>query len=621
MRNLKMFAKLFLSHTLVALVAIVILAGIFYSIVSDNLIQRTINQLSSINILKGKLVANYFLRSKQNLAALQLEHKFLDIYTAVSSSVTNGISIHNTDMDDVENICRLYNFKNIHMFDLYHRQLYSTDSMHYQENVLNKIDSAIRSEPKRLRLVDASHTSRNNETLVFYYVPIMRDTARVGIVLVEENFQNIQTVVSEISGMGTTGESYIVGPQRKMRSMSRFFPGKAPGEITVNTDAVRIALSGHSGSGVITDYRGKKVLSVYRPVEDADVNWAIISEIDWTEAMGPVVRLRYYLVGITFFMLLLTTVVTFFISNAIAQPILELRRIIYQLSRGIIPIPTQRLLVKSRDEVGQMADAIYQLTAGLQRTSQFAEEIGRGNFNAPFVTLSEYDILGQSLIHMRNELKTFHAREAKQARARASALLEGQENERRRIIKELHDGVGQLLTAIRIRVDMLEGDDPVKDEIKKQINETIAEVRRVSYNVMPQALVDFGLEAALRGLCDSMKRYASLDIDFTYVRESDQELNFDITTALFRIAQEGLNNIIKYASASFVKLHVIQKEDEVYLVLEDNGKGFDVEKANSSSGMGLQNIRERAKLLNGSADIHSVAGQGTVIEVHIPIEE
>jgi signal transduction histidine kinase len=138
---------------------------------------------------------------------------------------------------------------------------------------------------------------------------------------------------------------------------------------------------------------------------------------------------------------------------------------------------------------------------------------------------------------------------------------------------------------------------------------------------MPQALVDFGLEAALRGLCDSMKRYASLDIDFTYVRESDQELNFDITTALFRIAQEGLNNIIKYASASFVKLHVIQKEDEVYLVLEDNGKGFDVEKANSSSGMGLQNIRERAKLLNGSADIHSVAGQGTVIEVHIPIEE
>lgn len=619
MRNLRMFAKLFLSHTLVGLVAIVTLAGIFYGIVSDNLIQRTINQLSSINILKGKLVANYFLRSKQNLEALQLEHKFLNIYTAVSSAVENGISIHNTDMEDVENICRLYNFKNIHMFDLDHRQLYSTDSMHYQENVLGKIDLVIRDEPKRLRLIDASHTSREDHTLIFYYVPIVRDTLRVGVVLVEENFQNIQSIVSEVTGMGTTGESYIVGPQHTMRSISRFFPGKAPGEITVNTDAVRNALSGTSGSGVIEDYRGKKVLSVYRPIEDADVTWAIISEIDWTEAMAPIVRLRYYLLGITFFMLILTTVVTFFLSNAIAQPILKLRKIISQLSRGIIP--TERILVKSEDEVGQMADAIYQLTAGLERTSQFAAEIGRGNFNAPFVTLSEHDTLGLSLIRMRDELKAFHEREAKQARARASALLEGQENERRRIIKELHDGVGQLLTVIRIRVEMLEGDDPVKEEIKKQINETIAEVRRVSYNVMPQALVDFGLEAALKGLCDSMKRYASVDIDFTYVRESRQELNFDITTALFRIAQEGLNNIVKYANAPSVKLHVIQKDDEVYFLLEDNGKGFDVEKTTAAAGMGLQNIRERAKLLNGTAEIHSVAGQGTIIEVHIPIEQ
>lgn len=619
MRHLTTFAKLFLSHTVVALAAILTLAGIFYSIVSDNLIQRTINQLSSINILKEKLVANYVLRSKQNLEALQLEHKFLNIYSAVSSSVENGMSIHNSDMDDVENICRLYNFKNIHLFDLHHQQLYSTDSLHYQENVLEKIDSVIREDPERLRLIDASHISPESQTMIFYYVPIIREAQRVGIVLVEENFQNVQTILSETTGMGTTGESYIVGPEYSMRSFSRFFPDSLPGKIVVRTDAASSAISGTSGSGVIQDYRGKEVLSVYRPVDDVDVNWAIISEIDRTEAMAPIIRLRYYLLGITFFMLILTTVVTFFLSNAIAQPILKLRKIIYQLSRGIIP--TERILVKSRDEIGQMADAIYQLTAGLQGTSQFAEEIGRGNFNAPFVTLSEYDTLGQSLIRMRDELKAFHAREARQARARASALLEGQENERRRIITELHDGVGQLLTAIRLRVEMLEGNDPVKEEIKNQINDTIAEVRRVSYNVMPQALVDFGLEAALKGLCDSMKRYANLDIDFTYVRESDGDLNFETTTALFRIAQEGLNNIVKYASATIVKLHVIQKEDEVYFVLEDNGKGFDIDRVRASSGMGLQNIRERAKLLNGRSEINSVPGQGTVIEVHIPIEQ
>jgi two-component system, NarL family, sensor kinase len=223
------------------------------------------------------------------------------------------------------------------------------------------------------------------------------------------------------------------------------------------------------------------------------------------------------------------------------------------------------------------------------------------------------------LLHMRDELKSLNDRELKLARARASALLEGQEKERRRIIQELHDGVGQLLTAIRMRMEMFEGESSLRDDIKKQINDTIAEVRRISYNVMPQALVDYGLEAALAGLCDSIKRYSKFEIDFTYVKESDHTLNFEVSTALFRIAQEGLNNIVKYAEASSVNLHIIDKADEVYLVLEDNGKGFDEGKIRPNGGMGLQNIRERAKLLNGTAEIHSTLGEGTVIEIHIPI--
>ena len=81
-----MFTKLFLSHIIVGLVAIISLAAILYAVFSDNLIQRTLNQLSSVNILKEELVANYFLRSQQNLEALQLEQKFLKIFTAVSAS-------------------------------------------------------------------------------------------------------------------------------------------------------------------------------------------------------------------------------------------------------------------------------------------------------------------------------------------------------------------------------------------------------------------------------------------------------------------------------------------------------------------------------------------------------
>ena len=606
-----MFAKLFLSHTGLGLVAIISLAGIFYWLLSDNLIQRTLNQLSSVNILKKDLIENYLRRSQQNLEALVLEDKFLKVFQALpQSDVTR-----NQNLDDLIRIMQLYNFKSLYLYGSDHQQLFSTDTIQYSNELLTLIDSAVSNDPLDLNLIDGSRLSPDNQTLLLYYVPVVRDDRRIGIVLIEENFDNIQSIVSETTGLGTTGESYIAGPGYKMKSYSRFHPERPPGEIIVKTDAVDAALQGKSGSGIIADYRGEKVLSVYRPIEANGLNWVIISEIDWTEAMEPVVRLRYYLIGITFFVIFLTTAVTFFLSNAIVQPILTLRKVVNQLALGIIP--TGRVPVSSNDEVGQMADAIHHLTNGLARTSAFAKEIGSGNFDAHFVKLSEHDTLGESLIQMRDALKDLNEREKKLARARASALLEGQENERRRIIKELHDGVGQLLTAVRMRVEMLEGEDGLKEEIKGRINETIAEVRRISYNVMPQALVDFGLEAALRGLCYSIKSYANLDVDFTYVREVDRLVNFEVSTALFRIAQEGLNNIVKYAGATSVNLHVIEKEEEIYLMLEDNGKGFDVN--SRREGMGLQNIHERAELLNGTAQIHSTPGEGTTIEVFIPI--
>lgn len=199
-------------------------------------------------------------------------------------------------------------------------------------------------------------------------------------------------------------------------------------------------------------------------------------------------------------------------------------------------------------------------------------------------------------------------------------MLEGQENERRRIIKELHDGVGQMLTAIRMQVDSLESEKERREEIKAYINEAIAEVKRISYHVMPQAIVDFGLEAALKGLCDTIKKFSSLSIDFRYIREFEHKLDFEISIAVFRIAQEGLNNIVKHAGATTVNLHVLDKEDELYFILEDNGKGFDENELISNPGSGLRNIRERVVLLNGSVEIHTAIDKGTSIEIHIPVQ-
>jgi signal transduction histidine kinase len=337
----------------------------------------------------------------------------------------------------------------------------------------------------------------------------------------EEDFNKIQVMLLENTGMGETGESYIVGPDNRLRSASRFFPDRPPATMEFKQDAV-------NPDHIRIDYRGKKVISFSRDLENTSLQWKLVSEIDFDEATEPVEEFTNYLVAITITGSVLIVLVSAFFSNVVSQ------------------------------------------------------------------------------------------REAKLHRDKTAALIEGQENERKRITQELHDGVGQLLTAIRLRIDVIQFDNGPRKELVDLINETIAEVKRISYNVMPGSLVDFGLEAALKGLCDNTAKYSRLKCDFKYVHESDHTLSFEVTAAVFRIAQEGFNNILKHASAANIELHVLDKEDEIYVLLKDDGIGFDTQHRNNA-GLGLRSMKERAKLLGGKVDIHSAPGEGTVIEVHLPV--
>jgi|GEM_PF-404747 signal transduction histidine kinase len=618
-KGFKIFGKLFISHSSVGLIAIIAASVIFYSILRVALINRALDQLSSINVLKKHLIEDYLYRSRLNLEALQVEEKFLRTYYDVANYRNSN---DHRDVKDIYSLCKLYDFANLHIFDTNHRQLFSTDEEMYPDSLLHKLDDAIHTDRKRIHVIDASLNSQAG-TLLFYYVPIMVQDSLIGTVLVQENFDKIQKILLENTAMGTTGESYIAASDFLLRSKSRFFPDRIPGSIIAQTEAVNNLIKGKEGRGIVKDYRGVSVLSAYRSIANDDLNWFILSEMDEAEAMRPIVALRNYFMLITVVIMLLVLMVTYFISNAIVSPIVELQSAIQTLSQGIIPSPKPK--VHRADEIGEMGAAIGQLIEGFERTTIFASEIGRGNFEANYMILSKDDSLGHALVKMRDELKTFHAHELKSARSRAAALLEGQETERTRIVKELHDGVGQLLTAISMQVDAVEGPVDKKADLKKYINEAVVEIKRISYNVMPQAIVDFGLEAALNGLCESVRRYSSIVIDFRYVRETEHTLDFDVTIAVYRIMQEGLNNIVKHANATHVNLHILDKADELYCILEDDGKGFDASSLNgvgiTGVGSGLRNIRERAQLMNGTAEITSSPGHGTVIEIHIPMPE
>jgi two-component system NarL family sensor kinase len=613
MKNLRIFARLFLSHAFVGLLSIAALSIIVYYTVSAILIQRTLDQLASINILKKDLVTNYLTASEQSLLAQQNENKFLNLYDAFSKTNRRSLTLPALD-----SIVKHDGFNNFYMFDKSYALILSAGHDNFPKGLEKVIERFTKNRPLTIHIIDATQYTSRHKTTLYYYVPVLKQGIHMANVLIEVNVSQIQKILLENTGMGNTGESYLVGNDFTMRSSSRFFPDKTPSAILVQTRATKKSMEGNTGQGILEDYRKEKVLSAYRPLNYSDLHWVIISEMDRSEAMQPIIALRNYLIIITLIIIAITLSIAFLLSKAIAQPVLQLKEIIVALSKGISP--QEKPIITSTDEIGLMAKSVEELMEGLERTKKFASEIGAGNFNTSFTKLSEHDELGNALISMRHELQSFHEREIRSARERAAALLEGQEKERRRIINELHDGVGQLLTAIRMRVDALDTDGQMRDEIKSQINETIAEVKRISYNVMPQALVDFGLEAALKGLCDNIRKYSSLNIDFRYVKEVNHILNFEITVSVFRIAQEGLNNIVKHAGATQVTLNVLDKEDELYFLLEDNGKGFNENKTANRSGLGLRNIRERAKLLNGQAEINSTPGVGTVIEVHIPMQ-
>lgn len=602
MRTTRIFTKIFLSNAIIGLFAVVTISFIFYFLVRNSLLERARDQLASVNTIKAEQIDSYLNQHRKDLTFLFTHDFFLEHFDNVKDPLTAG-SFPEEVKTEINSIRSIYNFAGISFLEPGLQTVYSTPG----ERSPVLFD---RRAVSSFSWIDATQASGSDTTVLQYMIPIRNDPRLIGFIVVTENFNKVERLLLENAGMGATGESYLVGPDNRLRSASRFFPERAPltihvGDTTHNADQIR------------TDYRGENVISFSRPLNNSALQWKIFSEIDVREVMEPAVKFRNYLVLILAVSAVLILSVSLFISNAIAKPILHIRGIIKQLAKGILPSPA---VVKSNDEIGQIANAVNQLVAGLRQTTDFAYQIGRGNFETKYTSLSESDTLGLALIHMRDQLKHFNEREVKLVRDKAAALLEGQENERKRIIQELHDGVGQLLTAIRLRIDIIPLETTRRKELVDLINETIAEVKRISYNVMPGALVDFGLEAALKGLCDNTTKYSKLKFDFQYVRESQTSLKpgFDVTVAVFRIVQEGINNILKHASAQNVELHIIDKEEEIYVLLKDDGKGFE-EKTLSHAGMGLRSMRERAKLLGGNVDIHSEPGGGTAVEAHIPV--
>ncbi len=202
------------------------------------------------------------------------------------------------------------------------------------------------------------------------------------------------------------------------------------------------------------------------------------------------------------------------------------------------------------------------------------------------------------------------------------SFLEGEEKERQRLSRELHDGIGQYLIAIKMKLESLlylEQSD-VKEQIRRikdDFDQTVEEIRRISNNLKPSVLEAFGIVYALRNLCVETSEQTGINVGLHFKGDLES-LDMTIKTYIFRIAQEALNNVVRHSGATLADLRLDRKMDDVYFSISDNGKGFHPGQTNTPSGHGMNNMHERVNLLNGTIDIKSAADKGTLIMIKIP---
>jgi two-component system sensor histidine kinase UhpB len=217
-----------------------------------------------------------------------------------------------------------------------------------------------------------------------------------------------------------------------------------------------------------------------------------------------------------------------------------------------------------------------------------------------------------------------------QLRALSERVINAQEEERKRIARGLHDGIGQDLSMLIINLERMEGMVPVDaPDVQRQLaiarqsaTRTLEELRDVVYGLRPTMLDDLGLGPAIRWYARSNLEEAGIRVKFDVFDET-MRLPPELETTLFRIAQEAINNIIHHAEAKSVVIRLSREDGHVGLHVEDNGHGFDVAKSTGQAlrlrRFGLLGIQERAELVGGEVTLDSVPGRGTALHVRVPL--
>ena len=589
MRKFSISDKLILASLFLSIVTIIIVASYSFYFARQAILERTFDQLTSVRVVKTNLLEDFFLNRMEEAQLICtskdirdvtyqinqdsgsvnltiLDNKLVKIDNAFLNEISNN---HYTNISVVGNNNHILHlkysqFSNIETNNEY-QSLWSNTILSETPIItdLTKRDSL--SQP--IITISSKITSESNDV--------------IGMIIFELSHNSIDAIMLEYdksTGFGTSGESYLVGHDLLMRSSSRFQENSVLSTI-VKTEAVERAFKGNTGTKIIDDYRGVKVLSSYGKINVPNLDWIILAEIDFEEATIPIYRTRNEIVFISIFIFLLVLIVVYILSKRITFPIQRLNHAAREIGEGNLDVEIKHNL---NDEIGDLTDTFNEM---IHQLKDKTEELNLERIK------------------------------------RLSSLYDGQEIERQRLSRELHDSLGQQILAIKMKLEQAYYDD---NEYKEILNETIElssstakEIRNISNNLSPAVLSEFGLETAINNLIRELINITGIDVEL--ISEIPDDLESKQETYVFRICQEAINNITKYSNASKVSIHFSVKNNTLFIDISDNGEGFEINDNHLTKGNGLSNMKERAHLLNGSFCVNSEPGHGTHICISIPL--
>jgi signal transduction histidine kinase len=384
----------------------------------------------------------------------------------------------------------------------------------------------------------------------------------------------------------------------------------------------------HQLEDATTSAPGDKEVMAFAPLEAAP--WGVLIRQRESEALAPARRLEQRAIWLGVPAFIVAILFAWATVRSIVKPVRVLTATAQRLAGGDLSQPVPET---GTDEIGQLGSAFEGMRVRLKQALERVEESARVLETRVQERTRELETSRDNLRTAAEEKAALYQEVIATNAARRELLgrvISAQEEERRRIARELHDETSQNLSVLAMGLETAGLGQDGEPQGREELNglrdlavTTLGGVRRLVYDLRPSVLDDLGLLAGLRWYAEN--RLNPLGIRFSLlVSGEERRLAAELETAIFRIGQEAISNIARHAGASNAFLGVGFQEDRVTLEVEDDGAGFDVSRAEVRSqdhGWGLFGIRERAGLFGGSLEITSAPGAGTRLEISIPLQK